>query len=395
MGLSAALRAARSGASVTLLEAGLVGSGASSKPGGFVVPHFSVGSPAEVVARVGTGGEQLVRMVGNSAARVFELIAETGIQCDAKQGGWYQPAHSTSSLRRIQTLAAEWQDYGLEVDLLDAAETAFRTGTKGYCGSWYTPSGGTIHPLKYCRGLADAAVAAGCHLYENSPVCRVDDCAGHMMVHTAQGCITADRVVVCTNGLSRKLVPSLSDSIVPLKVHQCATFPLQKEALERLFSKGECLSDTRRNLFTYRLDADGRLITGALDTLGVSPARAARKMAVRLSEMLRLDEVPMVEFLWSGVSSLSASRLPATVVEDGRLIAASSCNARGIALSTVVGEALADFILGGEKLFLPRLSGVRPASARAQQRMSRLYPHVAPLLDWAESSNFWRKKLDG
>jgi glycine/D-amino acid oxidase-like deaminating enzyme len=384
MGAATALRLAEDGTDVLLIEGGEIGDGASSRPGGFVVPHFSVGSPSEVMARVGEIGRELVDAVGRSAQHVFRRITSLGIECDARQDGWYHPAHGMGAMRRITAIADQWADAGYPGTLLGADQTFMRTGVQGYAGSWLAPSGGTLHPLRYCRGLMDAAIARGCRTFENSAVRSIERGHAGYRVLTSAGSVLADKVIVCTNGLSGDLVPAMTRSIVPLRVWQCATEPLSAAQRAGLFQDGACLSDTRRNLFTYRFDADGRLITGALDMIGVSPQRAASGMSRRLQHFLRLPNPPRITHLWDGVSSLSGSRLPATLVADGGLISGTACNARGIALSTLIGEALAEYALGLRAPPMPVLDTSRPATAGLQSRLSRFYPHLAPLLDWVD-----------
>ena len=382
MGSSAARMLAEAGAEVTLLDAGRVGSGASSRPGGFVVPHFSVGSPAEIRERMGDAADGLLDMVGRSAKSVFDLIASLGLDCDARQRGWYHPAHSTTAMDRVRAIAEQWAALGFGGEILDADQTARRTGVDGYRGSWLAPSGGTIHPLSFCRGLADAAVGRGARLHENARVLGLDRRGGQMIVRTRGAEISAAKVLVCTNGLSQDLTPVLATSLVPLRVWQCATEPLPPDDIAHLFRDGACLSDTRRNLFTYRIDTTGRIITGALAATGISGSRAAQGMARRLARVLRLPRVPRIDFLWEGTSALSASRLPVSLIVRGDVISASACNARGIALSAVVGERLVHYALGRRSIVIPVLGEGTAKSARLQSRLSRFYPHVAPLLDW-------------
>lgn len=385
MGASTAQALAAAGVDVALVEADRVGSGASSTPGGFVVPHFSVGSPAAIIDRIGEVGERLVQATGASASHLFDKIRRLGIDCDARQGGWYQPAHSARAMAGIEQVAAQWQDRGFPVSLLSAQETAERTGVQGYKGSWFAPSGGTIHPLMYCRGLADAAVAAGARLFEQSPVQEITPQGGRHLLSFATGTLTAERVVVCTNGLSARLVPAMTQSIIPLSVWQCASAPIPAEERRHLFQKGEALSDTREHLFTYRLDRDGRLITGALDAFGISPQRQADNMAQRLKTVLRLPTLPPITHRWMGTSSVSAPRYPATLFARGGVLSATACNARGIALSTFVGDALASHLLTGEAPPIPLLGAGDTRTAGLQRRLRRFYPLMGPILDWIDT----------
>ncbi len=169
-----------------------------------------------------------------------------------------------------------------------------------------------------------------------------------------------------------------------MQVWQCASAPIPAEQRRHLFQGGECLSDTRHNLFTYRFDVAGRLITGTFDAFGVDGARAARGMAARLRTMLRLPELPQIPYVWTGTSSISADRLPISLVVDGGILAASSCNARGIALSFAVGEALADHARGAPLPDFPVLDTNKHTTASIQSKLARFYAHFTPLLDWYE-----------
>ena len=95
LGCTAALRLAECGASVVILEASEIGSGASGRSGGFVVPNFAKVDPCDVVAALGVDqGERLLNLIGGAANRVFGLVREHAISCDAEQAGWIQPAHT-------------------------------------------------------------------------------------------------------------------------------------------------------------------------------------------------------------------------------------------------------------------------------------------------------------
>lgn len=383
MGLSAALGLAKAGASVTVVEAGRIGSGASSTPGGFVVPHFSVGSPRSLIDEHGSAGEALVEMVGQSADRLFKAISELELDCDARQDGWYHPA-TPAALPRLDATIGQWREAGFDAERLDAAETTRRTGIEGYGASWYAKTGGTIHPLKLCQELARCAAAHGAMIHEHTPATDIVRHGKLYHVQTPAGLLKAEKVIICTNGLSKGLSSLVDRTIVPMRVWQCATAPIPAEQRAHLFQGGECLSDTRHNLFTYRFDVQHRLITGTFDALGVDGPAAAQAMARRLRDMLRLPKVPEIEFCWAGTSAISASRMPLSLHVDGGLLAASSCNARGIALSFATGGILADHALDRHVPPLPMLGQGGRTSALVQSRLSRLYAHLTPLFDWYE-----------
>jgi len=385
MGAAAALTLAARGASVVVLEAQRVAEGASSRPGGFVVPTFTFGGPRDVVEALGDIGARLVQMTGAAATRVFDLIREHDISCDAHQSGWYQPAHGSASWVRVQAVARDWEKAGFPVDVLDGEETHRRSGVPGYLGSWMVRQGGTLHPVDFTVGLAKAATRHGAQIFERSAACSIERRNGKLVVASKQGTALVDRVILCTNGRSGGPYADLERSIVPMKIWQCATRPIPESARAHLFKHGECLSDTRANLFTYRFDRDWRLITGTVDAWGMTSQIAASLMARRLRKHLALPETPAVEFVWSGIASVTRSRLPQLSIFDDGVIAPVACNGRGIAMSTVLGEAVAEYVSSGRASDLP-LPITRPDGASAalmQKLFAPLYPYYGAIRDWA------------
>ena len=132
-GLSIALYAAKAGQSVVLLEAGTIGCGASGRNGGLVVPHFAGGMTAEdATAVVGNEkGARLAQLVSDGPQIVFDQIRELGIQCDAEQNGWIQPAHSEKALKKVKRVYESWTARGVETEWLDATAVAERFQRNG------------------------------------------------------------------------------------------------------------------------------------------------------------------------------------------------------------------------------------------------------------------------
>ena len=386
LGASAALSLAEAGVSVAVIEAARFGEGASSRAGGFVVPHFTFGNPHILHNELGDLGDRLTKLVGGSAAAVFDLIRKHGIDCDARQGGWYQPAHCAESHARIQSVARAWHEAGYDVELLDGALTAVRTGVEGYFGSWYAPTGGTLHPLSFTHGLLAAAARHGARLFDQTPVRVIERRNGRFALLAGRATVTADRVLVCTNAHSKGLAPGLEKSVVRMKIWQAASAPIPADQRRHLFKNGESLSDTRANLFTYRFDRDWRLITGAVAAYGQTPEMHGQAMMRRLKAMLRLDETPRLEYVWPGTAAVTRSRLPEVVVSSDGLVSATTCNGRGIALATVAGSVLADAVMRNDfnELPLPVVERGPSATVVLQQAVSGFYPYYAAVTDWLD-----------
>lgn len=347
-GLSTALLAAEAGLSVVLLEAERIGWGASGRNAGFVVPNFAKVDPEAVLARLGPDrGAALNRFAAESADLVFALIRRHEIACDARQSGWIQPAHSAAALARTADRVRQWQALDRPAEALSAEGISALTGVSGYKGGWIDRSGGVLNPVGYARGLARAASAAGVQLHEDSPATSLQQNGSGWRVSTTAATIRTPRVVLATNAYPGGLVAGLARSFLPLQVFQIATAPLSASARDRLMPGDQCVSDTRRNLFTFRFDAENRLITGGMLILGLgADRRVPRTIHRRLARMLNLPDLPPLAFAWSGLAAVMPDFLPALMDVAPGLIAGFACNGRGIATTTRLGQEMAKWAQG-------------------------------------------------
>jgi len=342
-GLSTALHAAEDGISVLLLEGHRVAWGASGRNAGFVVPNFAKVDPEGVLARLGDErGMRLVGLAAGSADLVFDLIRRHGIACDALQSGWIQPAPTAEALKKTQDRARQWAALGRPADTLDAAEIAELTGARGYLGGWIDRSGGVLNPVAYARGLAAAAEAAGARMFEDSPVTTLSHQGEQWRLTTGRATIHAPRVILATNAYGGALAPQAARSHFPLRVFQIATEPVSAAVRKRVLPMGQCVSDTRRDLFTFRFDAGNRLISGGMHVFSPgAEVRVPRHVHARLARLLDLPDLPPIAYAWSGQAAVLPDFLPRLMELGPGLIAPFACNGRGIAMTTAVGPELA------------------------------------------------------
>lgn len=242
-GLSAALHAAEGGASVALLEAALVGSGASGRNGGQVIPGLKL-DPRELEATFGTErGARLTELVGGAADLVFDLVRRHRIECDARQDGWLKACHSRAALRAAILTAQDWGRCGAPVEEVDRVRIAELTGTDAYLGGFVDHRGGVVQPLSYTRGLARAARQAGARVHERSPARTPRRDGDAWVVSTPSGSVRAARVIIGTNGYTDLVGahgpwPRLARTVIPVYSYIAATRPLSDDLRRRSFPRG-------------------------------------------------------------------------------------------------------------------------------------------------------------
>lgn len=339
-GLSAALAIASAGRSVTVLEADYVGAGASGRNQGMVVPHHSRNTPAEIEAIYGVRlGSRYNEMIAGAASKTFGLIDRHKIACDPVQHGWMQPSHSAAALKRARAVHDGWRALGAKVEWFDRDTITRKTGSVGYFGGWKAVSGGHINPFAYATGLGRAAQEAGARIHQATPVVAITRDGHHWSVRTPSGVVRAPKVIIATNGLTGDFWPQLKQALIPVKIYQVATRPLEAEARRTILPGNEASSDTRKDILGTRYDANGGLVSGG--TLSMwHRAEERGKAAVDRILSRTFPGIGPIEFVsyWEGVIAVVPDRLPRVMRLADGVVFVGAYSGRGVALSTALGE---------------------------------------------------------
>ncbi|GAB5438889.1 NAD(P)/FAD-dependent oxidoreductase [Falsiruegeria mediterranea] len=352
-GCSAALHAAQMGASVCLLEAEEIGHGGSGRNVGLANAGLWL-PPAEIRKHMGDGpGDRLVSLLADAPRLVFDLIARHGIACEAVQNGTLHCAHSPAGFKDLQVRHTQLQSSGAPVDLLDAEETAARTGSDAFYGGLFDPRAGTIQPLSYARGLARAAVQARAQVYQNSPALRIQHDGDVWHVETAGGTVRAKALIHATNAYHRDLASSAPE-YVPVHYFQCATDPLPEALRATILPGGEGCWDTGLIMTSFRMDEAGRLVIGAMGDLGHAASDIHRAWVRRkLIELYpELREVPLGQG-WHGRIAMTSDHIPKITAIGPSAYAVHGYSGRGIGPGTVFGKGMAEALITGDDMRLP------------------------------------------
>ncbi len=383
-GLSAAIEAARRGHNVTVLEGKAVGWGASGRNNGQVIPILTAAEPDAWVARYGDAGERMVRLIGNSADILFELVREFDMQAETEQTGWFQPAHSPGRVALSRKRVETWQRFGFPAEFKTAEETADILGTDFWYGGMYNRSGGHINPLALARAMAQTAEKLGATICETSPVTSFERVGARWVIRTANGTLRARALILATNAYTGELVPSLASklarSIIPVHAWQMSTPPVGSDLRHKILPGRQAVSDTRGDLRFFRYDARNRLITGGAVISSFDVVNRVRKKAAQsLNQAFPDLGMPDMTHVWSGFIGMNRDRFPRVhhLGPDGW--AWIGCNGRGVALGIALGRDLARAVTGvaEQELALP-VTEPRPFPAHGLLR--RVAPAYLALL---------------
>lgn len=342
-GLSTALHLAERGVSVCVLEANEPGWGASGRNGGQVNPTLKY-DPEQLVQMYGPErAEPLISTVSNSADLVFKLIEKHGIDCAPVRKGWMQVSYTEKGVAGLHARADQWARRGVPVHRLDAAAVALRMGSDAFAGGWLDGRAGAIQPLAYARGLVGAALAAGVRIHGQSAVTGLQRQGSGWQLTTATGAqVSAEKVVLATNGYSGNLWPGMAQSILAANSFIVATKPLTGRAAESILPGQETVSTAQRLLLYFRKDSHGRLLMGGRGLFNdpTSPtdfAHLERSLALLFPQLGPLE----FEYRWAGRIAITRDFMPHVHEPAPGLTLALGCNGRGIALCTSLGQQLA------------------------------------------------------
>ena len=346
-GLAAALELAKRRVSCVVLEAGEIGSGAIGRSSGFVNAGMWV--PPEKIRNVlgEERGNHLLKVLGEAPGMVFSTINEHHISCELVQKGTLQAAVGLESLREVEARTKTWLACGADVALLDARETADRTGTSYFAGALLDKRTGTIQPLAYVLGLATTALRAGAAIHTSSPVISYRGSAKGWTAITPHGEVTADYVLLSTDTYALHDSHGGATEFVNLPYFNVATEPLNGAELETVLASKQGVTDTNRVPGSYRHDANGRLIIGSVGSLnglgGNLHVAWARRTIRNLFPTLQQKKL---QYQWFGKIGLTNNHIPAIHRPAPRLLIVGGYNGRGIAAGTVFGFSIAQFLSG-------------------------------------------------
>ncbi|MDQ0587410.1 NAD(P)/FAD-dependent oxidoreductase [Variovorax paradoxus] len=381
-GLSTALHLAERGVRVVVLEAKEIGFGGSGRNGGQVIPGLKH-DPSELLRMFGPEeGQRLVDFAKCTADAVFELIDKHAMNVPRARQGWIQGAHTPAALLLAERRTRDWQAQGVAARELDRNEIARLLGTDKYFGGWLDPRGGGVQPLSYARELARAAQAAGVVIHTGTPVTQLTQANGKWQAATARGArVTAERVVMCTNGYTDGLWPGLRKTIINANSFQVATEPLPEAVRKTVLPEGHVSSDARNLLLYYRLDHAGRLLMGGRGTFrepdAGQPGDWSHLEHVVAKLFPQAAGVPMA-YRWCGHVAITRDYLPHLHEPAPGLLIDIGCQGRGVGLQTRMGQALAQYIATGDRKALPvQPSDMRPFPLYGLRRL-----YVSAVIGW-------------
>jgi glycine/D-amino acid oxidase-like deaminating enzyme len=347
IGISTAYFLAKAGQRVCVVEKGTIGGESSGRAAGNIGQSHRPAPDLPIMKRA----LELWR----------SLYAEADVDFEFRQQGNLRLMMTDAHAARLTDMARREQATGLEVHILDRAQTRELVPFVPdiYLGSIHCPGDGSAEPFRACLALSRLAARQGVTFREHTEVTGIQVRQGRISaVETTSGLISAPVVVNAANAWAGQIGRMVGIEI-PVDVRR--SHLLVTERLPQFL--GPVLST---DLYGYfRQAVSGNVLIGfpARPQQGFNRRATAEAIANGARRAVwvlpRLEKVSMIR-AFTGFTAWTPDNLPligALAEPAGFFIAAVFCGL-GFSIGPAIGELMADLIVNGHAPFA--LDAYRP-----------------------------------
>jgi len=350
---------------ILLLDARLVGQGASGRNSGFAVAvsHFSGRTTPDQIENY----RRINRINQVGLELLSAQVAENAIDCDWSEEGFYHTAADQSASKEYKYFLHYLETLEIDHRTLDRTALSDRLGTDLYQFGVHVTAGALLQPAALVRGLADS-LPANVRLYEQSPVLKIEE-GKPLTLHLATGEVKTDKLILAMNHEASTL-GFLRSYIVGSTLSGSFTRVLSKTELASLGSQTEWgVLSLHSGGATLRLTRDHRLcIRNTAEYHGsqlLSDAILTQRQAIHRAafdkRFPQLAQVPF-EYSWSGVEGISRNGTNYFGRQGKNIYLAGGYNGSGVSRGTAFGAAIADYSSGETSTIISDCLGSPPGA---------------------------------
>lgn len=336
---------------IVLLEKEHAGFGASGRNGGWCSALF----PRSTASLEREHGREpalaMRRAMIDTIGEVGRVTDAIGLEVDFVRAGTLAYARSAVQERGARAEIAEAARYGVD----DVTWRDDARGATGARGAAFDANCASLHPAKLVRGLAAAIESRGARILEGTEMTAL----APGRVTTPRGTVTADRVVVATEGYTATF-PATRRRILPLYSLMIATEPLPAAFWDEMgIAPGQTFTDYRHLLIYGQRTADDRFAFGGRGARyhWGSTIRSEYDRVPRVFEHLRRTLVELfpaaagatITHRWGGPLGVPRDWHAAVTYDPvTRIGRAGGYVGDGLSTTNLAGRTLADLLTGAE-----------------------------------------------
>jgi gamma-glutamylputrescine oxidase len=344
-----ALKRLQKHAKVVVLERGYLPAGASTKNAGFAC----FGSPSELLADLELMGEEkTAELLKLRWQGLQKLLGNLGAaQIDFDPCGSYDLFRNSERQQfdKIVEILPYLNEFietqiGLK-DCYQVSDVPSKQGMLDLCGSVFNQYEGSIHTGKMMQALYQWAVELGIYVLHNTTVNAFGETTDSCYVNTEWGRLSAQKLLICTNGLSQKLLPELD--LQPARAQVVVTSPISNLTLNSTYHYDA-------GYYYFRVVEGNRILIGGArnqdfdgETTEVMETTAYIKQ--HIVNLLREVIVPhadfQIDYEWAGIMGVGSEKMPLIGSHSARISYAVRMGGMGVAMGSEIGVRLAERVI--------------------------------------------------
>jgi gamma-glutamylputrescine oxidase len=353
-GLSAALELAQRGYSVALLEANVVGWGASGRNGGQALVGYAADDAIEAQFSA-DDARRAWQLTVEGLQLIRQRMATHAIDCDFVPG-YMSVAVNQKKARALSAWAEHVaRAFHYSMEPIPRADIGQWIASERFHAGVYDGNSGHLHPLKYTLGIADAARRAGVQIFEQSPV--VDIARGDKpIIKTGHGSVSCRYAILAGNvylsEFGKKVAPELSSRIMPVGTYIITTEPMSQARADALIKHRSAVCDTNFVLDYFRLTADNRMLFGGRVSYSTAtPHNLLESMRKRMLAVFPQLSDLAVSHAWGGFVDITMNRAPDFGRVGNNIYYLQGFSGHGLVLTGMAGKLAAEAIAGQAERF--------------------------------------------
>lgn len=350
VGLSAALhlKKKRPKWNIGVLESGFLPSGASTKNAGFacfgsiseLLEDFKTHSEAEVLSMIEMRWKGLQKLRKTLGDQVISYQNHGGFEL-FKHDESDLAEHCINNIPRFNRLL---KDIIGKPDIYAVKNAKIaESGLAGINNIICNKYEAQINTGKMLRALLSHVQGLGVLILNNCKVNKLEEDNSRQILHTNQGILRSERVIIATNAFGSELVPELD--VKPGRGQVLITEPVHNLKIKGTFHYNRG--------FTYFRNIDDRILLGGFRNLDFKTEETFSPGTTEiiqnsLEKLLYECIVPgrklKIEQRWSGIMGFGKELKPIILKISSGVYCAVRCNGMGIAMGSLSGEMVADLV---------------------------------------------------
>lgn len=329
--------------SITIVERGLIPTGASTRNAGFAC----FGTLSEMIAGVQEMGEEqmleLTALRYKGLKKISKVFKDKDIGMQ-RNGGHELIAHADSNELRsridtfnrlLKKVTGQHKIFRLQ------NEKIARFGFAGIQHLIANDSEAQLHSGKLCQALLRLVQSAGVTVLNNMEITGYEKVHGRILLHMRNSPpLLSSQLLVATNAFARQLLPQLD--ITPARGQVIVTSPIENLPFQGTFHFDE-------GFYYFRNLGDRVLLGGArnkaLQEETTTEMTLSDPIQQELERFLRETILPgrhySIEHRWSGIMGMGTEKMPILRAVNDQVFCAVRMSGMGVALAPVVGEKIA------------------------------------------------------